>query len=75
MDFTLSSEQQQIKESVDRFVADAYGFDARMALSKSADGFSRDHWSTFAELGWLGIALPEDRGGFGGTPVETMIVM
>ncbi len=75
MDFTLSSDQQLIKESVDRFVADAYGFDARMAISNSADGFSRDHWSTYAELGWLGIALPEDRGGFGGTPIETMILM
>jgi alkylation response protein AidB-like acyl-CoA dehydrogenase len=75
VDFTLSSDQQLIKESVDRFVADAYGFDARMAISNGADGFSRDHWSTYAELGWLGIALPEDRGGFGGTPIETMILM
>jgi alkylation response protein AidB-like acyl-CoA dehydrogenase len=75
VDFTLSSDQTLIKESVDRFIADAYGFDERMKLSTSADGFSRDHWKTFAELGWLGIALPEDRGGFGGTPVETMILM
>ena len=75
MDFNLSSDQTLIKESVDRFIADAYGFDARTKLSASADGFSRDHWSTYAELGWLGIGLPEEHGGFGGTPVETMILM
>ena len=75
MDFTLSSDQTLIKESVDRFIADAYGFDARTALANSADGFSRDHWKTYAELGWLGIGLPEEHGGFGGTPVETMILM
>ncbi len=75
MDFTLSSDQTLIKESVDRFVTDSYGFDARMKLAASPDGFSREHWKTFAELGWLGIALPEDRGGFGGTPVETMILL
>ena len=75
MDFTLSSDQTLIKESVDKFVADAYGFDARMKISASDTGFSRDHWKTYAELGWLGIALPEDRGGFGGTPIETMILM
>ena len=75
MDFALSPDQQLIKESVDRFVAETYGFDARMKVSASPDGFSREHWSTYAELGWLGIALPEERGGFGGTPVETMILM
>ncbi len=75
MDFTLSPDQTLIKESVDKFVADAYGFDARMKLSASELGFSRDHWKTYADLGWLGIAVPEDRGGFGGTPVETMILM
>ena len=75
MDFALSSEQSLIKESVERFVADSYGFDRRTALAASVDGFSREHWQTFAELGWLGIAFPEDLGGFGGTPVETMILM
>jgi alkylation response protein AidB-like acyl-CoA dehydrogenase len=75
VDFNLSSDQTLIKESVDRFIADAYGFDARTKLSASEEGFSRDHWSTYAELGWLGIGLPEEHGGFGGTPVETMILM
>ncbi len=75
MDFTLSADQAMIKDSVDRFVADAYSFDARTALAESEEGFSREHWRTFAGLGWLGIAFPEDRGGFGGTPVETMILM
>ena len=36
---------------------------------------SETHWKQFAELGWLGMAFPEAVGGYGGTPVETMIVM
>jgi alkylation response protein AidB-like acyl-CoA dehydrogenase len=64
-----------IKDSVDRFVADGYSFDARSALAQSDLGFSRENWRTFAGLGWLGIAFPEARGGFGGTAVETMILM
>jgi alkylation response protein AidB-like acyl-CoA dehydrogenase len=75
VDFSLSADQAMIKESVDRFVADSYSFDDRTALAASELGFSREHWRTFASLGWLGIAFPEHRGGFGGTPVETMIVM
>jgi alkylation response protein AidB-like acyl-CoA dehydrogenase len=75
MDFSLSADQTMIRDSVDRFVADAYSFDARTRLADSEEGFSREHWRTFAGLGWLGIAFPEDRGGFGGTAVETMILM
>lgn len=75
MDFALSADQVMIKDSVDRFVADAYSFDARTQLARSRDGFSREHWRTFADLGWLGIAFSEENGGFGGTPVETMILM
>ena len=74
MDFNLSEEQQLLKDSVDRFVLDDYDFEKRRKTSNSDDGFSRDNWKTFAELGWLAVGLPEEYGGFGG-PVETMIVM
>jgi alkylation response protein AidB-like acyl-CoA dehydrogenase len=60
MDFTLSPEQLLIKDSVARFAAEP-----------DANG---DHWSTFAELGWLAVGAPEDLGGFGG-PVETLILL
>lgn len=74
MDFTLSSDQTLIKDSVDRFVADNYEQAQREKIVASDEGFSREHWAKFAELGWLGIAFPEDRGGFGGSAVETMIL-
>jgi len=74
VDFTLSTDQTLIRDSVDRFVADNYSQAARHAIVSSPDGFSREHWAKFASLGWLGIGFPEERGGFGGTPVETMII-
>jgi alkylation response protein AidB-like acyl-CoA dehydrogenase len=75
VNFALTPEQALIRESAQRFVAAEYAFPARTALAKSAAGFSRAHWKTFAELGWLGVAVPEERGGLGGTPVETMLLM
>lgn len=75
MDFMLSDEQQMIRESVRRFCENDYDFEQRRVLHNSADGFSRDHWRTFAELGWLGIGLPEAAGGFGGGAVDEAIVM
>ena len=75
MDFSLNEEQQLLKDSVDRFIRENYDLADRRKLVASADGFSRDHWRTMAELGWLGAALPEDYGGIGGGPVETMVIM
>lgn len=75
MDFSYSEEQQLLKDSVDRFVREAYEFDKRQKLTKTDLGFSRDNWSMMAELGWLGVSLPEEFGGFDGGPVETMIIM
>ncbi|MCG8695216.1 MAG: acyl-CoA dehydrogenase [Minwuiales bacterium] len=75
MDFSFSTEQTLLKDSVVRFVQDEYDFDTRRKLVASEEGFSRDNWAKFAELGWLSMPLPEDYGGLGGSAVETMILM
>jgi len=75
MDFKLTTEQQALADNVARFCAKEYDFRARRQLLESADGFSRAHWATFAELGWLGAGLPETAGGFGGGAIENAVVM
>ena len=35
----------------------------------------QDNWKKFAELGWLGISVSEDSGGFGGSAIESMLIM
>ena len=75
MDFELSEDQVLLQESVTRFVADKYSFEQRRKLVDTDQGFSDKQWSQFAELGWLGMPFAEDVGGYGGTPVETMVVL
>ena len=75
MDFDFSDEQRLLKESVDRLIADQYGFEARKGTLAEPDGWSRDSWATFAELGLLALPFSEEQGGIGGGPVETMLVM
>ncbi len=75
MDLNYSEIQEMLKDSVERFVRDNYAFEQRRQIVESGEGFSRQHWQTFAELGWLGAALPEDVGGLGGGGVETMVLM
>ena len=75
MNFDLSEEQQLLKNSVDRFVSDNYDLDTRQTLSKNDAGFSDTYWQTMAELGWLGVTVPEAHGGFGGNQADTMVLM
>jgi len=75
MNFDLTEEQQLLKDSVTRLLADRYSFENRKNFQASPEGWSRDLWRQYAELGLLGVAFPEADGGFGGGPVETMLIM
>lgn len=75
MNFDISSEQNILQDSVDRFVQDHYELDKRQLLVLTKQGFSNDNWQTMAELGWLGVSVPEAHGGFGGNEIDTMILM
>jgi len=75
MNFNLSEEQTMIQDSVARFVQDNYAFEQRNATVALQHGFSTEHWQQFAELGWLSIPFAEEYGGFGGGPVDTMVIM
>jgi alkylation response protein AidB-like acyl-CoA dehydrogenase len=73
MNFNLDEEQTLLRDSVCRFVAQQYGFEERRAVLAQG-GFSRTHWTSFAQMGWLGAGLPEAAGGYGGTAVETALI-
>ena len=60
---------------IERFVARDYTFEARRRIVASHDGFSRDVWAAFAELGLLGVAIPAEYGGLGGSAVDLTSVM
>jgi pimeloyl-CoA dehydrogenase small subunit len=75
MDFDLSEEQRLLRDSVERLLADHYGFDKRRSYLAEPEGWSRGLWAQYAELGLLGLPFPEDYGGFGGGPIEVMLVM
>ncbi|KZX59097.1 pimeloyl-CoA dehydrogenase small subunit [Halioglobus sp. HI00S01] len=75
MNFNLSEEQTMIQDSIARFVQDNYNYDQRNAVVALPGGFSTEHWQQFADLGWLSIPFAEEFGGFGGGPVDTMVIM
>ena len=75
MNFSLNEEQRLLTDSVERFVRENCSLDQHRALVSSELGYSERSWRQMADLGWLGIDVPEAYGGIGGGPVETMVLM
>ena len=75
MDFDLTEEQSILKDSLDRLLADGYGFEQRKRAMGSPEGWSAEMWRSYAEMGLMALPFSEEDGGIGGGPAETMIVM
>jgi len=65
MDFRFSEEQQLFKESVNNFLSKNYKTDMLRKMLKGEMEFPSDLWEKISELGWLGVAIPEEYGGSG----------
>ncbi len=75
MDFDLSDEQRQLKDSVDRLLADAYGdLNKRIGYTKQPKGYSDVLYKQYAELGLTAVPFSEEMGGLGQGLTETMII-
>ncbi|MGW0157906.1 acyl-CoA dehydrogenase family protein [Mycobacterium sp. NPDC003323] len=75
MDFTLTDEQEMLRNGLTKFLSTRYTLESSRAAAKLGPGWQPEIWRSFAEeLGILGAALPEEVGGIGGGPVEIMVI-
>jgi alkylation response protein AidB-like acyl-CoA dehydrogenase len=74
MNFDYNEEQQLLADSVRRYLADGYQFEQRQKIVR-AEGWSREAWAQFAEMGLTGLPISAEHGGFGGGAVDLMGVM
>ncbi|MCC2673597.1 MAG: acyl-CoA dehydrogenase [Ramlibacter sp.] len=73
MDFSLTADQEQIRDAIEKVCAP---FDADYWLRKDREGgFPHDFHRALAESGWLGIAMPEEYGGAGLGISEAALMM
>ncbi|QMW22105.1 acyl-CoA dehydrogenase family protein [Sandaracinobacteroides saxicola] len=76
MDFNFTETQTMLRDSLSRWLADTYTFDARQKMLSRPEGRDPGIWRALAtELGILGAPFSEDRGGFGGGALDSMVVM
>ena len=73
MDFSLSEEQEAIREAVAAICSD-FGDDYWLKKDKEG-GFPDDFYDAFAAAGWLGVCVPEAYGGSGLGITEAAIMM
>jgi alkylation response protein AidB-like acyl-CoA dehydrogenase len=66
---------QLLADSVRRFLAKDYDFEARRKIVASDAGWSPAAWKTLAEMGLTGLPFASEHGGFGGGAVDLMGVM
>ena len=73
MDFCLTPEQEQIRDSIRKLCAPV---DAAYWLEKDRTGeFPQNFHAAIAAAGWLGIAMPEEHGGSGLGISEAAVMM
>ena len=75
MHFNLTDEQRALQEMVQRFLGQEYGFEQRRRIVRSDAGWSRETWGRLAEMGLLGLHVPEEHGGMGPAPIETWVAL
>jgi alkylation response protein AidB-like acyl-CoA dehydrogenase len=63
MALVLNEEQQMLRDSAKTFFQESSPVDALRKLRDSGAEWSPELWSGMAEMGWTGIAVPEEFGG------------
>ncbi len=74
MDFSLSEEQQLLKNSARDFLTTECPKAVVKELEASDTGHSEELWKKMAELGWMGLAIPEEYDGAGMTLLDLAVL-
>lgn len=76
MDLSYTETQEMLRDTLARFLADTYSFEARQKMLDSAEGRDPGIWKALSsELGLTCAPFAEELGGMGGGATENMIMM
>jgi alkylation response protein AidB-like acyl-CoA dehydrogenase len=76
VDLAFSEEQEQLRDSVRRFLADRSPISEVRRLMETPDCYDPGVWALMAgQLGLLGLTIPEQYGGTGSGPTELTVVL
>lgn len=74
MDFELSDDQLALRDGARELLGDLAAMPRVRAVVEEGGGYDPKLWEAMVEQGWLGVDLPEDRGGLGLSAVEVAVL-
>lgn len=74
MNFEFSDDQKQLRDQARRFLAEKCPPKAVRAVLEGSAGYDKTLWSGLAEMGFLGVAIPEEFGGTGAGHLELCVI-
>ncbi len=74
MDFSFTEEQTLLKDSFQRFLQDAYGFEDYRKIIETDQGYSAETWAQMGELQWQGLPFSDADGGLGYGHIELLLL-
>jgi alkylation response protein AidB-like acyl-CoA dehydrogenase len=74
VDFDFNDEQREIKSTARAFLSDRFKPEKVRELAESGSPYDDALWGEIRDLGWAGIAVPEEYGGQGLGVVELVIL-
>jgi len=74
MNFDFSDEQKQLRDTARKFLAEKCPPKAVRAVIDGKAPYDRDLWKGLAEMGFLGVAIPEEYGGSGAGHLELCVI-
>lgn len=75
MDFGLSPEQEMLKRTARDFLAKQCPPTVVWEMAKDERGYPLELWQRMAELGWMGLVLPEEYEGAGASLADLMVLL
>ncbi len=74
MDLGFSEEQEILRQTAKRFLAQECPTSLVREILDSETGHSPELWKKMTELGWLGMVFPEEYGGVGGSVLDLAVL-
>ena len=74
MNFEFSDDQKQLRDQARRFLAEKCPPKAVRAVLEGKEVYDKALWKGLAEMGFLGVAIPEEFGGTGAGHLELCVI-
>src|SRR5215469_14377203 len=74
MNFDFSDDQKQLRDEARKFLAEKCAPKAVRAVLDGKAPYDRELWQCLAEMGFLGVAIPESYGGAGAGHLELCVI-